>query len=309
MPGWSHDILGNNWACYLGRKANSGPIIKSAPSKQEDNTLKFRPQNERSERKLWQSQPGPSPAKATTTQKAAAAALPQSFDWRNVNGVNYVSPVRNQGGCGSCYSFASMAMAESRLRILTNNSQTPVFSPQDIVECSKYSQGCSGGFPYLIGGKYGEDFGLVEESCNPYTGKDGECRTKSDCRRYYLTNYRYVGGYYGGSNEALMMSAIYERGPVAVGFEVYKDFSGYKSGIYHHQFTTSTSDLGRDFNPFELTNHAVLVVGWGEQEGNKYWIVKNSWGTEWGQEGYFWIRRGTDECGIESLAVEADPLL
>lgn len=71
--------------------------------------------------------------------------LPESFDWRNINGTNFVSPIRNQGSCGSCYAFASMALAEARFRVQTNNKQRPVFSTQDIVECSSYSQGCEGG--------------------------------------------------------------------------------------------------------------------------------------------------------------------
>ena len=74
------------------------------------------------------------------------------------------------GGCGSCYAFASMGMLETRLRVLSNNRLRLSLSPQDVVECSKYSQGCDGGFPYLIAGKYTEDFGAVPESCNPYKG-------------------------------------------------------------------------------------------------------------------------------------------
>ena len=74
-----------------------------------------------------------------------AKSLPDEFDWRNVDGKNYVSPVRNQGGCGSCYAFGSLAMFEARVRILSNNTKTPVFSTQDIVSCSQYSQGCGGG--------------------------------------------------------------------------------------------------------------------------------------------------------------------
>ena len=101
-------------------------------------------------------------------------------------------------------------MLEARVRILTNNSQTPVFSPQDVVHCSEYAQGvknvhfhllspgCDGGFPYLIAGKYAEDFGVVLEECNPYLpDPKGACRTQDDCRRYYATGYRYIGGYYG----------------------------------------------------------------------------------------------------------------
>lgn len=91
---------------------------------------------------------------------------------------------------------------------------------------------------------------------------------------------------------------------MAVAFEVYNDFIHYKEGIYHH------TGLRDDFNPFELTNHAVLLVGYGTdpQSGEKFWIVKNSWGILWGENGYFRIRRGTDECAIESIAVSATPI-
>ena len=78
----------------------------------------------------------------------AAEELPLAFDWRNVDGVNYVSPIRNQKGCGSCYAFGTMAMFEARSRIKSNNSLQYVLAPQDIVSCSEYSQGCEGGNVY-----------------------------------------------------------------------------------------------------------------------------------------------------------------
>lgn len=86
--------------------------------------------------------------------------------------------------------------------------------------------------------------------------------------------------------------------------QVYPDFMHYREGIYHH------TGLAEPFNPFELTNHAVLLVGYGrcQKTGQKYWIVKNSWGTGWGEDGYFRIRRGSDECAIESIAVAANPI-
>eukprot|EP00088_Acartia_fossae_P009458 TRINITY_DN14583_c0_g1_i1.p1 TRINITY_DN14583_c0_g1~~TRINITY_DN14583_c0_g1_i1.p1 ORF type:complete len:353 (+),score=35.20 TRINITY_DN14583_c0_g1_i1:144-1061(+) len=231
--------------------------------------------------------------------------LPDSFDWRNVNGVNYVSEVRNQGGCGSCYAFSSMGMLESRVKVLTKNSKSPVFSTQDVVSCSKLSQGCDGGFPYLVAGRYGKDFGVVDEECNPYNGTDSVCSTKK-CLRHYTARYQYVGGYYGACNEYEMKKALVKNGPLSVSFEVYDDFMMYKRGVYHHTNLLTSSG----FQPFQLTNHAVLLVGYGveEKSGEKYWIVKNSWGTEWGEDGYFRIRRGVDECAIESIAVEAFPI-
>jgi len=118
----------------------------------------------------------PKPAPVDLKSKLIADDLPDSFDWRNVSGVNYVSPIRNQGSCGSCYSFGSMAIHEARLRIKTKNQNLTVFSTQDIVDCSNYSQGCDGGFPYIVAGKYAEDYGIVEESCKLI--------------QFYLINYR-----------------------------------------------------------------------------------------------------------------------
>ncbi|RWS21561.1 dipeptidyl peptidase 1-like protein, partial [Leptotrombidium deliense] len=91
----------------------------------------------------------PSPSKVTDEVKRIADSLPKEFDWRNVNGVNYVTPVRNQGSCGSCYAFSSVGMIEARLRVATHNSIDIQLSPQDVVSCSRYSQeGC------FINGKF-----------------------------------------------------------------------------------------------------------------------------------------------------------
>jgi hypothetical protein len=101
--------------------------------------------------------------------------IPAAFDWRNVSGVDYVSPVRDQGQCGSCYAFSSAGMMEARIRLASQNQKQPILSTQDVVSCSFYSQGCEGGFPYLIAGKYGRDIGLLEEACYPYAGVDSAC--------------------------------------------------------------------------------------------------------------------------------------
>uniref|UniRef100_A0A8C0FS30 Dipeptidyl peptidase 1 n=1 Tax=Bubo bubo TaxID=30461 RepID=A0A8C0FS30_BUBBB len=335
LPGWVHDVLGHNWACFSGRK------ISPSPSDVHINELPLQKLSSRryvhnfdfvnainAHQKSWRAArykeyenfaleeltrraggvysraPRPKPAPLTPELLKKVSSLPESWDWRNVSGVNYVSPVRNQGSCGSCYAFSSMGMLEARIRILTNNTQKPIFSPQQVVSCSQYSQGCDGGFPYLIAGKYVQDFGVVEEDCFPYTAQDSPCTFKRSCYHYYTSEYHYVGGFYGGCNEALMKLELVLHGPMAVAFEVYNDFMLYKEGIYHH------TGLQDDFNPFELTNHAVLLVGYGTDpnSGEKFWIVKNSWGTSWGEDGYFRIRRGTDECAIESIAVAATPI-
>lgn len=335
LPGWVHDVLGNNWACFTGKKVKGVPPRKNDKTKFSSKGIQ-RPYKHNmdfidainSVQSLWKAQAYPDheeysllelhyraggpgsripvrvrPAPVTSDLAKMAAALPKEWDWRNVNGVNFVSPVRNQASCGSCYSFASMGMLEARVRILTNNSQTPILSPQQIVSCSEYSQGCDGGFPYLIS-KYVQDFGVVDESCFPYVGKVSPCGVPQKCGRTYNAQYNYVGGFYGGCSEAAMMLELVKNGPVAIAFEVYPDFMHYKEGIYHHTFLTDT------VNPFELTNHAVLLVGYGQchKTGEKYWIVKNSWGPGWGEDGYFRIRKGSDECAIESIALAANPI-
>ena len=338
LNGWSHDLVSRNWACYFGEKIDSSHSSakrkKLAPIIKLDLERKFIPNDAyisriNSAQSLWKATHYPQvanitlggllrraggvpklrqscwhrPASVTEKVRKEAEDLPTTFDWRNQNGVDYVSPVRNQGQCGSCYAFGSMAMLESRLRILTSNTLQVVLSPQDVVSCSEYSQGCEGGFPYLIAGKYAQDFGTVEESCFPYMGKDSACNEQKNCLRYYATNYYYVGGYYGACNEAQMRLELVRNGPIAVSFEVYNDFIHYSGGIYNH-----TGLIDR-FNPWEITNHVVLIVGYGTEGGVPFWIVKNSWGEEWGEQGYFRILRGVDEVSIESMAVAVTPLV
>jgi cathepsin C len=133
------------------------------------------------------------------TPQLHASAIPQSWDWRNISGENFVSPVRDQGQCGSCYSFGSSAMLEARIRIRSKNAKQPILSPQDVLSCSNYAQGCSGGFPYLIAGKYGRDYGLLEEACYPYQGIDSACtpNPQPGCnrQRWMTSQYYYIGGF------------------------------------------------------------------------------------------------------------------
>jgi len=328
LVGWSHDVLGRNWACCEGKHSirqtpkvhtrvqfnqngiyqHDRELIDNINGKQMSWTAReYSWMNGMSHGDLMRMRGGvksqihsrPSSASPSLLTRRMAEFLPDSWDWRNVSGTNYVPAVRNQGGCGSCYAFSSLGMIESRLRVATKNDVQINLSPQDIVSCSSYSQGCEGGFPYLVAGKYAQDYGVVAEVCSPYTGKDSTCSAEK-CGRHYVSKYRYVGGYYGACNEELMKISLVNSGPLSVSFEVYPDFMHYSGGVYYH------SQLSDQFNPFELTNHAVLLVGYGTDDttGEDYWLVKNSWGTQWGEDGFFRIRRGVDECGIESIAVE-----
>ncbi|GAB6025551.1 hypothetical protein CHUAL_011282 [Chamberlinius hualienensis] len=340
--GWSHDVTIRNWACYTAKKATKVPVkhhriedishLQNVPFKYDLSLIKKINQQQRSwtagvyeefekntvlDMLMMAGGPKsriynrPSPAYITKDVKLRSAILPEYFDWTNHNGQNFVTPVRDQLGCGSCYAFSATAMVESRLKVITNNTVNYIISPQDVIECSEYSQGCDGGFPYLIGGKYGMDFGLVDEKCNPYTGYiNNTCNTNQTCTKHFTAVYKYIGGYYGACNEELMKIAIYNGGPISCSFEVHNDFMAYQGGVYHHVHKDNVENLGTDFNPFENTNHAVLCVGWGRDKktGEKYWRVKNSWGENWGESGYFRIRRGTDECAIESIAVEMVPI-
>jgi len=256
-------------------------------------------------------------------QEVDISDLPKQLDWRNKDGQNYVGPVTNQGSCGSCYAVAVTDMIQSRTRILTKNRSKPTLSVQKVLSCSEYSQGCKGGFPFLVG-KYAQDFGMSPQSTQPYVGmRDVQCKKKYPTKSRTV-DYHYVGGYYGACNHKKMMRELHDHGPVVVGFNTEAGLWHYDEGVYEETSAMSFIQEGagrkepwggpwkgsRLHNHWEKTTHAVLVVGWGENtKQGKYWIVKNSWGPNWGEKGYFRIKRGVDSCAIESMSVAATPVL
>ena len=131
-----------------------------------------------------------------------------------------------------------------------------------------------------------------------------QCADASQAWR--ATNYRYVGGYFGNCSEVAMMRELVSSGPLAVGITVPASFESYTSGVYVEDAAEGAGAAELAYAPFEPTGHAVLVVGYGEEDGEKYWRVKNSWGRHFGETGYFRVRRGTDEISIESMAVASD---
>lgn len=258
------------------------------------------------------------PAKPSLLDITLAQKNPPSLDWRNHNGVNYMNPVRNQASCGSCYALSSLDAFATRFNIERHKAglENLVFSPQDVLSCSTQNQGCEGGFPYLVA-KYGEEVGFVTEDCLTYQASDSKsCNQEaSNAKRYKLKDYHYIGGYYGACNEQKIIQEL-QNGPVAMAFEAQATLFGYGNGIYSCGTPTVSEIQQNEENVvqnWQHTTHAVVGVGYGTEEIHgidvPYWIIKNSWGGAWGEEGYFRIRRGDNTCAIESMAVTATPVL
>jgi cathepsin C len=238
--------------------------------------------------------------KNTASELAKAeASLPTDFTWRDVNGTDYVGPVIDQADCGSCYIVSTTKMLSSRNRVAQKDASLPDFSISFPLHCSEYNQGCKGGYAFL-GSKWASDVGLVPDTCFPYN-TEGKCELKCDLdkvERHRATEYGYIGDYYGGSSAAKMMQELYENGPVVVSFEPTDEFMYYGEGI----FVSGNTRLHQEW---QKVDHAVLLIGWGEEGGQKYWLVQNSWGETWGEAGYFRIARGENDSGIESISVKA----
>lgn len=211
--------------------------------------------------------------------------LPTKIDWRNIDGRNYVTGVRDQGNCGSCWAFGTTAILESRILITSRTPDKNLdLSEQAMVSCDNENMGCSGGFPNSAM-SYLKTAGIPLEIDAPYssggTGITGTCTTPMQQKTYRVTGFEDVAT----SVEAIK-NAIVQYGPLVTGFVVYTDFLSYQSGVYSH--VTGVAEGG----------HMVAIVGYDDEE--QAWIIKNSWGPDWGEGGYFRIRAGTNECEIEN---------
>jgi len=207
-------------------------------------------------------------------------AAPSGFDWRSIGGQNFVTPVRNQGGCGSCWAFATAAALESStLRSNNTPGLNLDLSEQVLVSCgtsgSNDAGSCSGGV-IQYASDYIRDTGLPLETCYPYTATDGTCG--SACGTYNTDTYRIASWAYVTTTSptvSAIRSALLNYGPLVTTMDVYEDFYAYSSGVY--TYTSGALEGG----------HAVLIVGYSD--AGQYFIVKNSWGSGWGESGYFKI--------------------
>lgn len=196
----------------------------------------------------------------------------QDVDW---TASGYVSPVKNQGQCGSCWAFAATGAIEAGVAIVSNSPNNwPILSEEELVDCSGH--GCDGGWPYLAFSWYANGNAACSSDSYPYTGTDsGACQPT--CQAYNIAFYG--TGYYevpAGSESQLQLAVM--QAPVTVAVNVDDNFSYYSTGILSGDCSANT------------INHAVLVVGYGPG----FYKIKNSWGTAWGDAGYMKVASGTN---------------
>uniref|UniRef100_H2SK14 Cathepsin S, ortholog 1 n=2 Tax=Takifugu rubripes TaxID=31033 RepID=H2SK14_TAKRU len=227
------------------------------------------------------------PVRNGTFEDKLDSETPQSVDWRK-HGL--VSPVQNQGYCGSCWAFSSLGALEGQMKRKTG-FLVPL-SPQNLLDCSTSdgNLGCRGGYisksySYII-----RNGGVDSESFYPYEHQKGECRYSVKGKAGYCSRFHILPQ----GDEETLKATVARVGPVAVAVNaMLASFHLYRGGLYNVP----------NCNP-KFINHAVLVVGYGSSEGQDFWLVKNSWGSAWGEEGYIRLARNKKNlCGIASFAV------
>ncbi|KAF5743104.1 thiol protease aleurain-like [Tripterygium wilfordii] len=212
--------------------------------------------------------------------------LPEKKDWRE-EGI--VSPVKDQGHCGSCWTFSTTGALEAAYNQAFGKEIS--LSEQQLVDCARAFNnfGCSGGLPSQAFEYIKYNGGLETEAAYPYTGKDGICKFSSDNVAIQVLNS--VNITLGAEDELKHAVALVR--PVSVAFQVISEFRHYKEGVFTSDSCGTT--------PMDV-NHAVVAVGYGVEDGVPYWLIKNSWGADWGDNGYFKMELGKNMCGIATCA-------
>ncbi|CAH1966751.1 unnamed protein product [Acanthoscelides obtectus] len=202
----------------------------------------------------------------------------KTIDWRKEGAV---TPVKDHGKCSSCWAFSAVGSIEGQLFL--KNKTLIDLSVQELVDCTKYEYlnfGCSGGrmdnaFYYI------HKYGIQSEESYPYTARDGKCKRNG----YVVKIKKFVELY----DEREITAAVSFKGPVSAAID------GSSLSLYSHGIIDETSGCS---NSPKHVNHAILIVGYGSEDGVDYWIVKDAFGAKWGEHGYFRIKRNVNACGI-----------
>ncbi|KAF1753098.1 hypothetical protein GCK72_019654 [Caenorhabditis remanei] len=278
-----------------------------------DSEMKFKVMDERFADPLPEEESG----EILVSGEIVPEPIPDTFDAReNWPDCKSIKLIRNQATCGSCWAFGAAEVISDRICIQSNGTQQPIISVEDILSCcgTTCGKGCQGGYSIeamrfwksngaVTGGDYSGN------GCMPYSFapcQKSPCvesttpTCKTTCQSSYTTANYTTDKHYGTSAYRLATTTnavstiqyeIYHNGPVEASYKVYEDFYQYKSGVYHY---VSGKLVG---------GHAVKIIGWGTENDVDYWLVANSWGIKFGEGGFFKIRRGTNECQIESNVV------
>jgi hypothetical protein len=195
------------------------------------------------------------------------------------------TPVKNQGQCGSCWAFSTTETVESANLIAGNNC--PAGSPQEIVDCDTNDSGCNGGDPQEALGWVVQQGGLETNACYPYTAEDGTCN-QANCQPSPMLKISTVTPI--GGSEDLIYNALQSM-PLSICCDA-EPWQNYQGGIM------TAAQCG------DSIDHAIQLTGYSPNQGG-YWIVRNSWGADWGENGFIYLQYGQDTCGITSEVTAA----
>jgi len=214
---------------------------------------------------------------ASDSKSLQAVVLPSAYDLKK---LGFMTSVKNQGDCGSCWAFATTGMFESVIK--KNFSVTENLSEQQLISCNSYGYSCDGG--WFVPEIYKE--GAVKESSFPY--KQACVRCKTGCKKYYHAAAAKFLKADGIPSITAIKNALYKYGAVAASVYVDERFQYYKSGIFNG---TAKGDI----------NHAIIITGW--DDNRQAWRIKNSWGSDWGESGYMWIAYNCQKIGYGACVI------